>query len=83
MTSIFLKMEDDHNIKVNGRQPQFYSKWKTTSISSIVYYLNFKVYDRRSPVKPPLLSLLELIFLWSMYKVRLFSSAEFLMAQLI
>ena len=26
------KMEDDLNILENGRQPQFFSKWKTTSI---------------------------------------------------
>jgi hypothetical protein len=26
-------MEDDLHFKVNGRQPQFQGKWKTTSIS--------------------------------------------------
>jgi hypothetical protein len=29
---IFLQMEDDLNLFTNGRQPQFFYKWKTTSI---------------------------------------------------
>ena len=29
---IFLQMEDDLNFFTNGRRPQFFDKWKTTSI---------------------------------------------------
>ena len=49
MTSISIKMEDDLNFKVNGRQPQFKGKWKTTSIlGRMEDNHNFKV-DRRQP----------------------------------
>jgi hypothetical protein len=30
-TSIFWQMEDDLNIWVNGRRPQYLGEWKTTS----------------------------------------------------
>ena len=32
MTIVEPKLEDDLNYFVNGRQPQFFGKWKTTSI---------------------------------------------------
>jgi hypothetical protein len=31
-TLIFWQMEDDLNILANGRQPQYFGKWKTTTI---------------------------------------------------
>jgi hypothetical protein len=31
--TLFVKMEDNLNFKVNGRRPQFVGKWKATSFS--------------------------------------------------
>jgi hypothetical protein len=42
-TSIFQEMEDDHNFSGNGRQPQFFRKWKTTTFSENVIPPQFNI----------------------------------------
>ena len=47
-TSILRLMEDDLNLKANGRRTQWLDKWKTTSIlRQMEDELNFKANGRR------------------------------------
>ena len=41
-SALFVKMEDDLNVKVNGIRPQFVGKWKATSFCwQLEDYLHF------------------------------------------
>jgi hypothetical protein len=47
MISIFQEMEDDLNFSGNGRRPQFFRKWKMTSISQEIEEKHFSGNRRR------------------------------------
>ena len=53
----FTKTEDDLNFFINGRRPQFFQKWKTTSIfGEREDNLKFWENGRQSKYFPPLLN---------------------------